>query len=46
MGGLLALLILVVVGCVYIDGAPDMNQGTEEEPRYWVNAGEVATFTL
>lgn len=46
MGGLLALLILVVIGCVYIDGAPDMNQGTEEEPRYWVNAGEVATFTL
>lgn len=45
-GGLLALLILVAIGCVYIDGSPDMNQGTEENPRYWVNAGEVATFTL
>lgn len=46
IGGLFILLVLVVIGCVYIDGSPNMNQGTEEEPRYWVNAGDVATFTL
>ena len=37
IGGLFILLVLVVIGCVYIDGSPNMNQGTEEEPRYWVN---------
>ena len=26
IGGLFILLVLVVIGCVYIDGSPNMNQ--------------------
>lgn len=43
--GTLLLLTILVIGCVYIDSI-DVNQGTDEEPVYWVKAGEVATFTL
>lgn len=39
------LLMLLVFACVELDSI-DINQGTEEEPKYWVNAGDVATFTL
>ena len=45
LGGILLLLMLIMVGCVYLDSI-DINQGTEENPVYWVKAGEVATFTV
>lgn len=46
LSGLFGLMLMIIIGCVYIDGTPIVNQGTEEEPKYYVNAGEVATFTL
>lgn len=44
-GSALLLLTMVVIGCVYLDSV-SVNQGTEENPKYYVNAGEVATFTV
>ena len=45
LGVLLLLMTIIMVGCVYLDSI-NLNQGTEEEPIYWVKAGEVATFTV
>lgn len=39
------LLVVIVIACVDLYTV-DINQGTEEEPKYWVNAGETATFTM
>lgn len=44
-GSLLLLIMLIMIGCVYLDSV-SINQGTDEEPIYWVKAGEVATFTV
>lgn len=44
-GSLLFLIMLIMIGCVYLDSV-SINQGTEENPIYWVKAGEVATFTV
>lgn len=44
-GGLLLLIMLIMIGCVYLDSV-SINQGTDEDPIYWVKAGEVATFTV
>lgn len=43
--GSLFLMVLVVIGCVYLDEY-SVNQGTKEDPIYWTKAGEVATFTI
>ena len=47
LGVLLLLITIIMVGCVYLDSI-NINQNTnpEEEPVYWVKAGEVATFTV
>lgn len=45
LGALLLLITIIMVGCVYLDYV-SINQDTEEEPVYWVKAGEVATFTV
>lgn len=45
LGVLLLLMTIIMVGCVYLDSI-NLNQGTEEEPIYWVKTGEVATFTV
>lgn len=45
VSALLLLIVLVMVGCVFLDDVI-INQGTEDAPKYWVKAGEVATFTL
>lgn len=44
-GSLLLLIMLIMIGCVYLDSV-SINQGTDEDPIYWVKAGEVATFTV
>ena len=44
-GSLLLLMTLILIGCVYLDGV-SINQGTTENPKYWVKAGDVATFTV
>lgn len=44
-GSILLLIMLIMVGCVYLDSV-SINQGTKENPVYWVKAGEVATFTV
>ncbi|MBB4045129.1 hypothetical protein GGR06_002939 [Bacteroides reticulotermitis] len=43
--GLLLSIMFIVVGCVYLDYV-NINQGTADEPIYWVKAGETATFTV
>lgn len=39
------LLVIIVIACVDLYTV-DINQGTKENPKYWANAGEIATFTM
>lgn len=41
----LLLLTVIVVACFEIRGV-SVNQGTKDEPQYWVKAGDIATFTM